>query len=120
MMGKTISSLTYYTSKGTYEINIDDVYVPIKIADGVSVADTPVNKETVSVDISNLPEDFAPGYQIQEAVTDTSGSRPVTKYVDTTDLTIDANGVITWASDDALVGKTYRVTVSDTGKNMRM
>ena len=116
MMGKTISSLTYYTSKGTYEINIDDVYVPIKIADGVSVADTPVNKETVSVDISNLPEDFAPGYQIQEAVTDTSGSRPVTKYVDTTDLTIDANGVITWASDDALVGKTYRVTVSDTGK----
>lgn len=116
MMGKTISSVTYYTSKGTYEINIDDVYVPIKIADGASVADTAVNRETVSVDISELPEDFAPGYKIQEVVTDTSGSRPVTKYVETTDLSIDANGVITWTSDDALIGKSYRVTVSDTGK----
>ena len=65
MMGKTIKSVTFYTSTGTYTVAMDQ-YVPVKDADAaikaedVSVDDTDA---TVKADVT-LPEGFDAKYQI--------------------------------------------------------
>ena len=65
MMGKTIKSVTFYTSTGTYTVAMDQ-YVPVKDADAA------IKAEDVSVDDANatveanvtLPEGFDAAYQI--------------------------------------------------------
>ena len=65
MMGKTIKSVTFYTSTGTYTVAMDQ-YVPVKDADAA------IKAEDVSVDDANatvkadvtLPEGFDAKYQI--------------------------------------------------------
>ena len=37
LMGKSISKVTYYTSDGTYEIAVADIYVPLKVNDESSL-----------------------------------------------------------------------------------
>ena len=65
MMGKTIKSVTFYTSTGTYTVSMDQ-YVPVKDADAA------IKAEEVSLDGANatvnadvtLPEGFDAAYQI--------------------------------------------------------
>ncbi|WP_322353881.1 penicillin-binding Tp47 domain C-containing protein [Paratractidigestivibacter sp.] len=68
IMGKTIGSVTVYTSAGSYQINLGDgIYVPLKSADvSVSAADATDANPTVSVE-ANLPEGFQAVYTIDGA-----------------------------------------------------
>lgn len=65
MMGKTIKSVTFYTSTGTYTVAMDQ-YVPVKDADAVIEAkDASLDgaNATVNADVT-LPEGFDAAYQI--------------------------------------------------------
>lgn len=65
MMGKTIKSVTFYTSTGTYTVAMDQ-YVPVKDADAaIKAEDTSLDDTdaTVKADVA-LPEGFDAKYQI--------------------------------------------------------
>ena len=65
MMGKTIKSVTFYTSTGTYTVAMD-YYVPVKDADAaIKAEDASLDgaNATVMADIT-LPEGFDAAYQI--------------------------------------------------------
>ena len=65
MMGKTIKSVTFYTSTGTYTVAMDQ-YVPIKDADAaIKAEDASLDgaNATVMADVT-LPEGFGAAYQI--------------------------------------------------------
>ena len=65
MMGKTIKSVTFYTSTGTYTVAMDQ-YVPVKDADAaIKAEDTSLDDTdaTVKADVT-LPEGFDAKYQI--------------------------------------------------------
>ena len=64
MMGQHINKVTYYTSKGIYEISVSDLYVPKKAGQTVSVTDAKVSAGEAEVTLSNLPKDFSPEYKI--------------------------------------------------------
>lgn len=70
MMGKTIDSVTYYTSKGIYTFDIDDVKVPAKNGTSAEVADMTEGAETTTVSFKNgnaaaaLPTDFNAKYDV--------------------------------------------------------
>lgn len=75
MMGKTITSVTYMTSSGIYEIPVD-VYVPVKFENDLAVEDTDVTAKTTAVSMT-LPEAFEPALAVLDAagkdVTETYG-----------------------------------------------
>ena len=65
MMGKTIKSVTFYTSTGTYTVAMDH-YVPVKDADAaIKAKDASLDgaNATVNADVT-LPEGFDAAYQI--------------------------------------------------------
>ena len=65
MMGKTIKSITFYTSTGTYTVAMDQ-YVPVKDADAIiEVEDASLDdaNATIKADVT-LPEGFDAAYQI--------------------------------------------------------
>lgn len=65
MMGKTIKSVTFYTSTGTYTVAMDQ-YVPVKDADAaIKAEDASLDgaNATVNADVT-LPEGFDAAYQI--------------------------------------------------------
>ena len=65
MMGKTIKSVTFYTSTGTYAVSMDQ-YVPVKDADAaIKAEDVSLDgaNATVNADVT-LPEGFDAAYQI--------------------------------------------------------
>lgn len=65
MMGKTIKSVTFYTSMGTYTVAMDQ-YVPVKDADAaIKAEDTSLDgaNATVNADVI-LPDGFDAAYQI--------------------------------------------------------
>lgn len=65
MMGKTIKSVTFYTSMGTYTVAMDQ-YVPVKDADAAIKAEDALldgANATVNADVT-LPEGFDAAYQI--------------------------------------------------------
>ena len=64
MMGQHINKVTYYTSKGIYEIPVADLYVPKKAGQTVSVANAKVSAGEAAITVSNLPADFSPEYKI--------------------------------------------------------
>ena len=70
MMGKTIDSVTYYTSKGIYTFDIDDVKVPAKNGTSATVADMAEGAATTTVSFKNgeadatLPSDFNAKYDV--------------------------------------------------------
>ncbi len=70
MMGKTIDSVTYYTSKGIYTFDIDDVKVPAKNGISAEVADMAEGAETTAVafkngnDTATLPAEFNAKYDV--------------------------------------------------------
>ncbi|MDO4174320.1 MAG: S-layer homology domain-containing protein [Eubacteriales bacterium] len=68
MMGKTITSVTYYTSAGVYKVNTGDVYVPVKFGGTVSVADAQQGDTWATVTLSdNMPSDFDVDYYVDDA-----------------------------------------------------
>lgn len=62
MMGKTISSVTYYTSTGIYDVDIADVYVPVISGAEVKAADSTSGNGSTTVTFTSLPEGFAPDF----------------------------------------------------------
>lgn len=64
MMGQHINKVTYYTSKGIYEVPVADLYVPKKAGQTVKVADAKVSAGEAELTVSNLPTDFSPEYKI--------------------------------------------------------
>ena len=64
LMGKTIKTVTYITDKGITNYNVD-AYVPVKVANAVSVADANVTDSSTAVTITpELPEDFNAEYTV--------------------------------------------------------
>ena len=49
MMGKTISSVTYYTDKGEINFDIPDTYVPVKTGVSATVDNIKVTDAEVKV-----------------------------------------------------------------------
>lgn len=92
MMGQHINKVTYYTSDGIYEIPVDDLYVPKKAGQTVSVENGSLSAGETEFTFSNLPADFVPEYKI-----------------DGLDFKVD-NGKIVFTN--AKKGK-YTLTVSD-------
>ena len=84
MMGKTIKSVTFYTSTGTYPVAMDQ-YVPVKDADAaIKAEDTSLDdaNATVKAEVT-LPEGFDASYQIdgqdvEALATNTRSSASVT------------------------------------------
>ena len=64
MMGQHIKKVTYYTSKGIYEIPVDDLYVPKKAGQTVSVENGSLSAGEQSLHFPILPADFVPKYKI--------------------------------------------------------
>ena len=96
MMGQHINKVTYYTSKGIYEVPVADLYVPKKAGQTVKVADAKVSAGEEELTVSNLPTDFSPEYKIAGL-----------------DFTVE-NGKIVFKN--AKKGK-YTLTVSDKNNN---
>ncbi|MDO4849893.1 MAG: penicillin-binding Tp47 domain C-containing protein [Coriobacteriia bacterium] len=78
IMGKTLSSVTVYTSAGTYQISLGEngVYVPVKTADATVKADDVLLDDgaELAVEVS-LPEGFDPEYSIDGTVVEPSQTR---------------------------------------------
>ena len=93
MMGQTITSVTYYTDKGMYNIPLADIYVPIKFTHDLEVANAAITAGKTEVTVTGLPDDYAAEYK-----------------VDGLDGVSVQNGVLTFSN--AKKGK-YTLTISD-------
>ena len=93
MMGQTITSVTYYTDKGMYNIPLADIYVPVKFTHDLEVANAAVTAGKTEVTVTGLPDDYAAEYK-----------------VDGLDGVSVQNGVLTFSN--AKKGK-YTLTISD-------
>ena len=58
MMGETIDKVTYYTTNGIYEMDLDDIYVPVKTSATLSVDNASVKSGETKVNFENLPADL--------------------------------------------------------------
>ena len=96
MMGKIISSVTYYTNKGIINFDIEDTYVPVT----TGVAATAVNVKTTDTAVKvefagDLPADFSKEYAVDgvKAEATEDGVKVADLTPGTHTLTIsDANG----------------------------
>lgn len=71
MMGKKLTGVTYYTSKGIMEIPFaESVYVPVKIASGLMIKNGTVDggEEGISVSGAEFPADFEAEYQVKNSL----------------------------------------------------
>lgn len=93
MMGQTITSVTYYTDKGMYNIPLADIYVPVKFTHDLEVANAAITAGKTEVTVTGLPDDYAAEYK-----------------VDDLDGVSVQNGVLTF--NNAKKGK-YTLTISD-------
>ena len=95
-MGKTISSVTYYTDKGEINFDIPDTYVPVKTGVSATVDNIKVTDAEVKVELSEaLPSDYSKKYAVDdvEAATTETGVKVTNLTPGTHTLTIsDANG----------------------------
>ena len=64
MMGETIDKVTYYTTKGIYEMDLDDIYVPVKTSATLSVENASVKSGETKVNFENLPSDYDAEYSV--------------------------------------------------------
>ena len=64
MMGQTIRKVTYYTSKGIYEIPMD-VYVPVKFNYTLGVENASITSGQTKVTVEGLPSDYAAEYSVE-------------------------------------------------------
>lgn len=65
MMGETIDKVTYYTTNGIYEMDLDDIYVPVKTSATLSVDNAFVKSGETKVNFENLPSDFDAEYSVE-------------------------------------------------------
>ena len=72
MMGQTINKITYYTSKGIYEVDAD-VYVPVKFTNEFSVENASVTAGNTSVKLEGLPDDYDAVYTVEGLAGTVSG-----------------------------------------------
>lgn len=72
MMGQTINKITYYTSKGIYEVDAD-VYVPVKFTNEFSVENASVTAGNTSVKLEGLPDDYDAVYTVEGLTGTVSG-----------------------------------------------
>ena len=93
MMGQTVTSATYYTDKGMYNIPLADIYVPVKFTYDLEVANATITAGKTEVTVTGLPDDYAAEYK-----------------VDGLDGVSVQNGVLTFSN--AKKGK-YTLTISD-------
>ena len=93
MMGQTITSVTYYTDKGMYNIPLADIYVPVKYTHDLEEANAAITAGKTEVTVTGLPDDYAAEYK-----------------VDGLDGVSVQNGVLTF--NNAKKGK-YTLTISD-------
>ena len=93
MMGQTITSATYYTDKGMYNIPLADIYVPVKFTYDLEVANATITAGKTEVTVTGLPDDYAAEYKV-------NGLDGVSVQ----------NGVLTFSN--AKKGK-YTLTISD-------
>ena len=80
MMGETIDKVTYYTTNGIYEMDLDDIYVPIKTSATLSVDNASVKSGETKVNFENLPADFDAQYSVEGL--DASVENGVLKFKD--------------------------------------
>ncbi|MGN0294836.1 MAG: hemoblobin-interacting domain-containing protein, partial [Lachnospiraceae bacterium] len=64
MMGQHINKVTYYTSKGIYEIPVDNLYVPVKFEGSVKVENADVSAGSTAVTTDGIPADFEAEYTV--------------------------------------------------------
>lgn len=65
MMGKTIDKVTYYTEKGIYEIDLADMYVPVKFENTVEVENASISAGKTTVKVTGLPSDYKAEYSVE-------------------------------------------------------
>lgn len=65
MMGETIDKVTYYTTNGIYEMDLDDIYVPVKTSVTLSVDNAFVKSGETKVNFENLPSDYDAEYSVE-------------------------------------------------------
>ena len=65
MMGETIDKVTYYTTNGIYEMDLDDIYVPVKTSATLSVDNALVKSGETKVNFENLPSDYDAEYSVE-------------------------------------------------------
>lgn len=64
-MGQKVTGFTYITSKGVYDVDITDTYLPVLSAISAKAEDPTVAAETVvNVTLKNAPADFVPAYSL--------------------------------------------------------
>ena len=104
MMGQTIKKVTYYTSKGIYEIPMD-VYVPVKFNCTLSAENASITSGQTKVSVEGLPSDYVAEYKVYNAAEKekSKDAKPLKNFS-------VQNGVLTFS--DASKGK-YTLTVSD-------
>lgn len=66
-MGQTVTGFTYITSKGVYDVDIADTYLPVLSNITAKAEDPIVATETVvNVTLKDAPADFVPAYSLSE------------------------------------------------------
>ena len=97
MMGKTIDSIEYYTTNGLYTIDVNDLYVPVKLAkteDAVKVVDADISAGKTAIEL-NLRDDFDPEYTVEGL-----------------NVKVEGN-VLTFKADSSINPGKYTLTVKD-------
>ena len=64
LMGNKITEIDYITPAGYVNVEVGEVYVPVKFDGSVAVADTPVSAGGAVITRNNVPEDFVAEYSI--------------------------------------------------------
>ncbi len=88
MMGQKINKATYYTSDGIYEVTLKEpVYVPVKFAYTLTVADAMLDSGSTAIELTGMPEDYDAEYTVDglkdAAVTVADGKGTITFAKDT-------------------------------------
>ncbi len=96
IMGSTIEKVTFITTSGVYEVDAN-ILVQIKYSGSISVEDAEIDAESITVDVSELPEEMSKEYSVADGFTVEEGE--------------DDTVVITW--DDSVGVGSYTLTVSD-------
>lgn len=110
MMGETIKDITYITDKGIYEVDVEDIYVPKKTDNSVTV-DTVQAKDTteITAKLNKMPDSFVP-------VVSLSGNEAV---ITQQSSETNADGTVDYVyliKADNIVPDTYTITASDSSK----
>lgn len=118
LMGQSITSLTYYTSNGIFDVQLNNaIKVPVKVKGSqVSIAGANLSDANAKVSVSvTVPSDYAYADSLASALSKqgfTLGSLSSTSVA-------DANGNVTYKYDNVAVNRLsvtngkYSVTVSD-------